>query len=115
MASLSTDTGHNSSGLDTTWAVNQPEKKTDWGWRAIHGATVVGKKLVKAYYGGMAIRYSYYSGCSNGGRQGLKEIQNFPDSFDGALIGAPAWWIPRLAGYMTRVSLPDRSSNVFFN
>lgn len=56
------------------------------------------------------ITLSLYSGCSTGGRQGLKEIQLFPDSFDGALIGAPAWdtahlmpWIQSL-GTLTLLS-----------
>ena len=105
MASLSTDTGHSATSADTTWARNQPEKKTDWGWRAIHGSTVLGKQLVQAYYGDQALGYSYYSGCSTGGRQGLKELQNFPDSFDGALIGAPAWWTSHLNNYVTQAGL----------
>lgn len=105
MASLSTDTGHNSTSTNTTWARGQPEKKTDWGWRAIHGSTVLGKKLVRAYYRHKPLTYSYYSGCSTGGRQGLKELQNFPDSFDGALIGAPAWWTSHLNTYVTQAGL----------
>ena len=104
MASLSTDTGHNATATDTTWARNQPEKKNDWGWRAVHGSTVLGKKLVRAYYT-RPLTYSYYSGCSTGGRQGLKELQKFPDSFDGALIGAPAWWVSHLNTYITQVGL----------
>lgn len=105
MASLSTDTGHSSTSTDTTWARNQPEKKTDWGWRAIHGSTVLGKQLVRAYYSDTSLTYSYYSGCSTGGRQGLKELQTFPDTFDGALIGAPAWWTSHLNTYVTQVGL----------
>jgi hypothetical protein len=105
MASLSTDTGHSSSATDTSWALNQPEKKTDWGWRAIHGSTALGKKLIRAYYGNKPPTHSYFSGCSTGGRQGLKELQLFPDSFDGALIGAPAWWTSHLNNYVTQVGL----------
>jgi len=106
MASLSTDTGHSSISTDTTWARNQPEKKTDWGWRAIHGSTVLGKELVRAYYTpDQPLTYSYYSGCSTGGRQGLKELQLFPDSFDGALIGSAAWWTSHLNNYVTQAGL----------
>ncbi|KAL2194041.1 hypothetical protein P885DRAFT_43800 [Corynascus similis CBS 632.67] len=105
MASLSTDTGHKSVPTDTTWARHQPQKKTDWGWRAIHGSTVLGKSLVQAYYAHQPLSYSYYSGCSTGGRQGLKELQRFPDSFDGALIGAPAWWTSHLNNYVTQAGL----------
>ncbi|KAL2163562.1 hypothetical protein VTH06DRAFT_5620 [Thermothelomyces fergusii] len=105
MASLSTDTGHNSTAIETAWARDEPEKKTDWGWRAIHGSTVLGKALVRAYYAPQRLTYSYYSGCSTGGRQGLKELQLFPDSFDGALIGAAAWWTSHLNPYIARASL----------
>ena len=105
MASLSTDTGHSSKSTNSTWARNQPEKKVDWGWRAIHGSTVLGKKLVRAYYARQRLTYSYYSGCSTGGRQGLKELQKFPDSFDGALIGAAAWWTSHLNTYVTQAGL----------
>jgi hypothetical protein len=107
MASLSTDTGHSSSPINASWALNQPERKTDWGWRAIHGSTVLGKQLVQAYYYDQPLTYSYFSGCSTGGRQGLKELQNFPDSFDGALIGAPAWWTSHLHPYFIHAFLTN--------
>ncbi|KAK4237084.1 putative feruloyl esterase B-2 [Achaetomium macrosporum] len=105
MASLSTDTGHSGGTTDSTWALNQPERRTDWGWRAIHGSTVLGKRLVSAYYVNKPLRYSYYSGCSTGGRQGLKELQASPDSFDGALIGAPAWWTSHTNTYVAQIGL----------
>lgn len=101
-AVVSTDTGHNSSNGDLTWAYQKPEKIVDLGWRATHGAVEIGKALTPTFYQ-ESIAYSYYSGCSMGGRQGLKEIQINPDAFDGAIIGAPAWdpaglmpWISRL-------------------
>ncbi|KAK4192336.1 tannase and feruloyl esterase-domain-containing protein [Podospora australis] len=103
MASLSTDTGHSSNVTDTSWALGEPEKKTDWGWRALHGSLVLGKKLVSHYYSGNSLAYTYYNGCSTGGRQGLKELQVFPDSFDGALIGAPAWWPTHLNTWLAQI------------
>ncbi|KAK0610985.1 Tannase/feruloyl esterase [Immersiella caudata] len=111
MASISTDTGHNSTTLDTSWALRNPEGRTNWGWRAMHGSIVLGKALVTAYYN-RPISYSYFSGCSTGGRQGLREIQAFPDSFDGALVGAPAWWVSHLNNWITKVgtyNLPTSS------
>ncbi|KAK1779632.1 tannase and feruloyl esterase-domain-containing protein [Copromyces sp. CBS 386.78] len=114
MATVSSDLGHNGSATDTSWAINQPEKKIDWGWRALHGTVVLGKKLTAAYYNGCDISYSYYSGCSTGGRQGLREIQEFPDSFDGVLVGAPAWWTSHLNNYMTQLgmyNLPNTSAS----
>lgn len=90
-ASVSTDTGHNSTGIDMAWALNRPESKTDWAYRALHGSVVLAKKIVNSYYDEQ-IRYNYYSGCSTGGRQGIKSAQDFPEDFDGVLAGAPAWW-----------------------
>ncbi|KAK3388475.1 hypothetical protein B0T20DRAFT_457128 [Sordaria brevicollis] len=118
MATVSSDLGHNSSATDTSWAINAPEKKTDWGWRALHGTVVLGKKLTASYYNVPKVSYSYYSGCSTGGRQGLREIQEFPDSFDGVLIGAPAWWTSHLNNYITQIgmyNLPNTSSSYVSN
>jgi feruloyl esterase len=73
-ASMSTNSGHSSGAGDASWALNNPEALTDWGYRAMHGSVVVAKKVIAAYYGS-SISYSYYSACSGGGRQGLKEVQ----------------------------------------
>ncbi|KAI1074542.1 Tannase/feruloyl esterase [Whalleya microplaca] len=102
-AVVSTDTGHNSTTDDVSWALGNPETKTDWGWRAMHGAVTIGKRLTVAYYLNV-IRYSYYSGCSTGGRQGLKELQLYPQSFDGVLVGAAAWYTSHLNTWVTQVA-----------
>jgi feruloyl esterase len=85
-ATASTDTGHRSS--DQWWAVGHPEKAADYLYRAKHVTTVAAKAIVAAYYG-QAPSHSYFSSCSNGGRQGLIEAQRYPDDFDGLIIGAP--------------------------
>jgi feruloyl esterase len=103
-AAMSTDTGHISGTADGSWALNNPEAQTDWGYRAMHGSVVLGKQIVSAYYE-HDISYSYYSGCSTGGRQGLKEVQMFPDDFDGVIAGAPAWWTTHLQTWTVKVGL----------
>lgn len=112
-AVVSTDTGHNSSTFDGTWALDAPEKLQDFGYRSIHGSTVLGKALTEAYYD-QEIAYSYYSGSSTGGRQGLREAEFDPTSFDGLLIGAPAWWTSHLQTWTTRLgglNLPVNAPN----
>ncbi|KAK3989694.1 tannase and feruloyl esterase-domain-containing protein [Cladorrhinum sp. PSN332] len=103
-AVVSTDTGHNSSSADVTWALKNDERKKDFGYRAMHGSVKLGKAITQAYYG-RNISYSYYSGASTGGRQGLKEAMVSPDSFDGLLIGAPAWYTSHLQTWTSKVAL----------
>ncbi|KAK4194914.1 Tannase/feruloyl esterase [Triangularia verruculosa] len=118
MAALSTDTGHNSTTTETSWAKQRAEKKELWGWQAMHGSVSLGKAIVRRYYEQPDDEklWTYYSGCSTGGRQGLRELQKFPDSFDGALIGAPAWWTARLNPFLMQVglyNLPAEEANPY--
>src|SRR5205807_49339 len=55
----------------------------------IHEMTVTGKALTQAMYGA-APKYSYFNGCSTGGRQGLMEAQRYPQDYNGIVAGAPA-------------------------
>lgn len=102
-AVVSTDTGHNSTSGDITWALYNEERKKDFGYRAMHGSVQLGKAITQSYYG-KNISYSYYSGASTGGRQGLKEAMVSPNSFDGLLIGAPAWYTSHLQTWTTKVA-----------
>jgi len=93
----STDTGHSAGATEASWALAHPEKIVDFGYRAIHQMTVNAKAIIRAYYG-EAPGHSYFSSCSNGGRQALMEAQRFPEDYDGILAGAPAnYWTHLLA------------------
>ncbi len=88
-ATASTDTGHEGGPFDSSFALGHPEKWIDWTYRAVHQMTVQSKAILRAYYRN-APRFSYWSGCSTGGRQGLAEAQRFPRDFNGIIAGAPA-------------------------
>jgi feruloyl esterase len=85
-ATSSTDTGH--TGNNARFAQGHPEKAVDFGWRAVHEMTIASKRIIAAYYDN-APRFSYWSGCSAGGRQAMKEAQRFPADFDGIIAGSP--------------------------
>ena len=84
-----TDTGHSGGSLDATWAKGEPEKVVDFGWRAIHGTADAAKAIIADYYQ-KAPAHSYFSGCSDGGREALMEAERFPRDYDGIVAGAPA-------------------------
>jgi feruloyl esterase len=88
-ATVGTDTGHQGGLTEASWALNNLERQLNFGYLAVHRTSEVAKAIVRAYYGANETR-SYFSGCSNGGRQGLMEAQRFPDDFDGIVAGAPA-------------------------
>jgi len=113
-ATASTDTGHQAGGTDATWALGHREKVRDFGYRAVHESTVTGKALAKAFYG-EAPKRSYFSSCSNGGRQALMEAQRFPGDYDGIIAGAPAnYWIGLLsqAVYNNQATLVDPAAYI---
>jgi feruloyl esterase len=109
-ATASTDTGHSAGGIDARWALGHPEKIIDFGHRAIHETAVKAKAVINAFYG-RAPQHSYFSSCSNGGRQALMEAQRYPEDYDGIIAGAPAnFWTHLFAGFawnMQALGNPD--------
>ena len=86
-ATSSTDTGH--VGNTMAFALGHRDKYVDFGYRAVHEMTVTAKALVEAFYGSAPV-YSYWNGCSQGGRQGITEAIRYPADFDAIIAGAPA-------------------------
>ncbi|MFF3503271.1 tannase/feruloyl esterase family alpha/beta hydrolase [Streptomyces sp. NPDC003247] len=80
--------------LDTGWVLDGGGKVNtallkNFASRSQHEAAVVGKAVVDGVYGKRAA-YSYFTGCSTGGREGYMEAQRYPDDYDGILADAPA-------------------------
>jgi hypothetical protein len=79
---------------DATWAAiapGQPDEAAldDFFHRAVHIVTVIGKEFTRRYYAVPALRYSYFQGCSGGGREAMVELTRFPSDYDGIIAGAP--------------------------
>ena len=86
LALASTDMGHSSD--DKAWGADQ-QKRVDFAYRGVHVTAVVAKALIEKYYG-QKPRYSYFAGCSDGGREALMEAQRYPQDFNGITAGAAA-------------------------
>jgi feruloyl esterase len=72
------------------------EAMRDMSSRAIHEQAVKTEALVRLFYG-QAPRFRYYDGHSQGGRQGMKAAQQWPELYDGFLIGQPAINVPKFS------------------
>jgi len=96
-AAGATDTGHE--GGSGSFALKAG--RLDWqsirnnAHVGIHEMTVTGKALTQAFYG-VAPKFSYFNGCSTGGRQALMEVQRYPQDYHGVIAGAPAINWPKL-------------------
>jgi feruloyl esterase len=90
-AEVATNTGHastNGTVYDGSWAYHNLERQVNWAYRSTHVVAIAGKTITRAYYGA-APRYSYYVGCSGGGRHAAMSAQRYPGDFDGVVSGDP--------------------------
>lgn len=72
----------------------------DYAYVAIGTTVRVAKALIAAYYG-QRPRYSYFAGCSNGGRGAFNAAAKYPFEYDGIVAGSPSRNMPGLAsGWM---------------
>ncbi|KAG9590651.1 tannase, partial [Aureobasidium melanogenum] len=63
-----------------------------FSYQALGEMTKVGKYITEGFYGLNNTKvYTYYEGCSDGGREGMSQVQRFGDEYDGAITGAPAF------------------------
>ncbi|HWI87206.1 MAG TPA: DUF6351 family protein [Sphingomonas sp.] len=92
-AIVSTDAGHE--GPDASFATDQ-QARLDYAYVALGEVTRRAKAIVSAFYG-KAPSYSYFDGCSNGGRQGMMAASRYPELFDGIVAGDPGFRLSRAA------------------
>ena len=108
-ATAGTDTGHQGAPTDASWALNNVERRVNFGYLAVHRTAEVAKAIINSYYGAASTR-NYFAGCSRGGGQALMSAQRFPEDFDGIVAGAPAYdWTGVGAQFIrtAQVNFPD--------
>ncbi|KAH7311525.1 Tannase/feruloyl esterase [Stachybotrys elegans] len=95
-AAVTTDGGHAFEVADDleVWAHTSKGNINWYGIQnfaavALDDATTLGKAVVEAFYGS-GPDFSYWTGCSTGGRQGLMLAQRYPEQYDGILATCPA-------------------------
>lgn len=90
-AASSTDGGAPSGDVPELWA-DDTQLVLNMGYLSFHDMTIVGKAVTHQFYGRPA-KYSYWTGCSMGGRQAYSEAQKYPDDYNGILsVSGPVGW-----------------------
>ncbi|KAJ5983012.1 tannase and feruloyl esterase [Penicillium waksmanii] len=110
---LGTSSGASTIPTDLSWVLSS-EGNVNWelldnyATKATNEMAIIGQQITKSYYRQPA-NYSYFSGCSGGGRQALMMAQKYPDVFDGILAVAPAINIQKFipAGYWASVVMQE--------
>ena len=92
-AQVSSDSGHQGSGLDASFVLNDTYAAQLFGSLSVPTVMSSALEIVKAAYNKAPSR-SYFEGCSNGGREALMNVQRYPNMFDGVIARAPAYnWV----------------------
>lgn len=113
-ASFATDEGH--AGFHQgKWAIKGPgqidhDALEDFLYRSHKVLATMGKQLTTAVYAqatgvSRKITYSYFCGCSGGGRDALVAASYFPEEFDGIIAGSAYANLANLAFLSTGSSL----------
>ena len=89
-AVASSDTGHQSHrpGFDFGF-MRDEQAYLDFAYLANAEVATLAKQLIAQHYGKPAA-FSYFSGCSTGGREGMILSQRYPTVFNGIISGDPA-------------------------
>ncbi len=88
-AVVSTDAGHESRRSFDFGFNKDQQAYLDFAYLANAEVADLSKKLIAQHYSKPAA-YSYFSGCSTGGREGMILSQRYPTVFNGIIVGDPA-------------------------
>ncbi|RAK75462.1 putative tannase [Aspergillus fijiensis CBS 313.89] len=98
-ASGATDAGYDAFSYSYDEVVLYGNGSINWdatymfGYQALGEMTQIAKPLARGFYGLDSDKkiYTYYEGCSDGGREGMSQVQRWGSEYDGAITGAPAF------------------------
>ena len=111
-AAITTDSGHSGDHIgDATWAHNNPLAEQVYARDILPITRAAGHELIKLIYG-KDPDFSYFSGCSNGGRLGAKAAQEYPNLFDGIIAGCPVLNLSMNGGVFGAWILQANSDNM---
>lgn len=117
-ASITTDSGHSGDHIgDASWALDNPLAEQVYARDILPVTHTAGHELIKAIYGKKPA-FSYFSGCSNGGRLGAKAAQEYPNLFDGIIAGCPVLNLSMNGGVFGAWILQansDKNGNIILN
>lgn len=96
-ASGATDAGYDAFSQSYDEVVLYGNGSINWdathmfGYQALGEMTQVGKALTSGFYSLDDKLYTYFEGCSDGGREGMSQVQRWGEEYDGVIAGAPAF------------------------
>lgn len=101
-ATAANDSGHDNTrnndplAADAGAFATDPQARTDFAYQAITDTTKIARGLIQTYYGS-AQKYSYFEGCSMGGREAMMVSQRLGDQYDGVVAGDPGFKLTGVA------------------
>jgi tannase len=97
-----TDAGYDGFNSNFDSKVLLGNGSVDWdatymfGYQALGELTQIGKYLTQRVYlssnaSSLSKLYTYFSGCSDGGREAMSQVQRYGKEYNGVVVGAPAF------------------------
>lgn len=128
-----TNLGHFSPQNGIKWLPGNPNAWTDWAHRAVHVSNQVAQLAISTFYGVKPnvskgnkevqasnkrsdnVFYSYFKGCSTGGRAAMAAAQRYPHDFDGIIAGSPAFDYNHVKAFQIHINtfLADNTSESY--